>query len=90
MYGLPVLLFDMRLTASTALQVVDCYFPKDRALNRRKNFCFVTFATQQVHFLSPLKMIAPTWHMAACLAVPMAANAISQVGLEQPLESSYW
>ena len=29
-------------------QVVDCYFPKDRALNRRKNFCFVTFATQQV------------------------------------------
>ena len=24
------------------------YFPKDRALNRRKNFCFVTFATQQV------------------------------------------
>lgn len=24
------------------------YFPKDRALNRRKNFCFVTFATLQV------------------------------------------
>ena len=24
------------------------YFPKDRATNRRKNFCFVTFATQQV------------------------------------------
>lgn len=24
------------------------YFPKDRFLNRRKNFCFVTFATQQV------------------------------------------
>ncbi|KAK9905754.1 hypothetical protein WJX75_005750 [Coccomyxa subellipsoidea] len=28
-------------------QVADVYFPKDRALNRRKNFCFVTFATQQ-------------------------------------------
>ncbi|KAK9836094.1 hypothetical protein WJX81_000636 [Elliptochloris bilobata] len=28
-------------------QVVDVYFPKDRATNRRKNFCFVTFATQQ-------------------------------------------
>ena len=31
------------------LQVVDVYFPKDRATNRRKNFCFVTFATQQVN-----------------------------------------
>ena len=30
------------------MQVTDCYFPKDRYLNRRKNFCFVTFATQQV------------------------------------------
>ena len=30
------------------VQVVDVYFPKDRATNRRKNFCFVTFATQQV------------------------------------------
>ena len=29
------------------MQVVDVYFPKDRATNRRKNFCFVTFATQQ-------------------------------------------
>ncbi|CAK0732520.1 hypothetical protein CVIRNUC_000142 [Coccomyxa viridis] len=28
-------------------QVTDCYFPKDKYLNRRKNFCFVTFATQQ-------------------------------------------
>ena len=31
------------------VQVTDCYFPKDKYLNRRKNFCFVTFATQQVH-----------------------------------------
>ena len=30
------------------VQVTDCYFPKDKYLNRRKNFCFVTFATQQV------------------------------------------
>lgn len=30
------------------VQVMDCYFPKDKYLNRRKNFCFVTFATQQV------------------------------------------
>ena len=29
-------------------QVTDCYFPRDKYLNRRKNFCFVTFATQQV------------------------------------------
>ena len=36
------------------MQVVDCYFPKDRALNRRKNFCFVTFATQQVSALTAL------------------------------------
>ncbi|CAL5224065.1 g6690 [Coccomyxa viridis] len=28
-------------------QVTDCYFPRDKYLNRRKNFCFVTFATQQ-------------------------------------------
>ena len=35
-------------TVSHIPKVVDCYFPKDRALNRRKNFCFVTFATQQV------------------------------------------
>jgi hypothetical protein len=34
-------------TRQRGLQVVDVYFPKDRATNRRKNFCFVTFATQQ-------------------------------------------
>ena len=50
----------MKLTASNdALQVVDCYFPKDRALNRRKNFCFVTFATQQVSLSKPLLVVAP-------------------------------
>jgi len=34
-------------TGQRGSQVVDVYFPKDRATNRRKNFCFVTFATQQ-------------------------------------------
>lgn len=37
-----------------AVQVVDVYFPKDKYLNRRKNFCFVTFATQQVRLSSRL------------------------------------
>ena len=40
-----------------ASQVVDVYFPKDKYLNRRKNFCFVTFATQQVRVFPPLYLV---------------------------------
>lgn len=50
------------------LQVADVYFPKDRVLNRRKNFCFVTFATQQVshsfkqvHMSFQCNHAIPTW-----------------------------
>ena len=40
------------------MQVTDCYFPRDKYLNRRKNFCFVTFATQQVKLLDKVAKLS--------------------------------
>ena len=40
------------------MQVTDCYFPRDKYLNRRKNFCFVTFATQQVEVLDEVAKLS--------------------------------
>ena len=42
----------MFLMLSWVLQVEDVYFPKERATGRRRPFCFVTFASQKVFFIS--------------------------------------
>ncbi len=55
------------------------YFPKDRFLNRRKNFCFVTFATQQARWLSS----ARTHRTKHTLRAVVACNTLATSPLAQ-------
>ena len=58
------------------VQVTDCYFPKDKYLNRRKNFCFVTFATQQVQSVSEVS-IRSQWML--CVHGPLVIRQYSPI-----------
>ena len=44
--------YHLLLMLKWVFQVEDVYFPKERATGRRRPFCFVTFASQQVLFRS--------------------------------------
>ena len=55
------------------VQVTDCYFPKDKYLNRRKNFCFVTFATQQVHASAKVSIQC---HLTPCVHGPQSYRSV--------------
>jgi hypothetical protein len=61
------------------VQVVDVYFPKDKHLNRRKNFCFVTFATQQVNIPHLFMHVQHLLSAAALLALASNQNVSVEI-----------